>query len=60
MMNDITWWQSLAIVFAAAMVLWMLIGPWLSLFDLKHLIGIENELRKIREELVRQRRRDDG
>ena len=27
-MADLTWWQSFAIVFVVAIVLWGIVGPW--------------------------------
>lgn len=53
-MSELTTPQVIAIGVIAAMLLYGIVGPWLSLLDLSHLSGIESELRKIREVLERR------
>jgi len=55
-MPELTPLGSIAIIVIFTVVTLGLILPWLSLLDLKHLYGIESELRKIREALERRER----
>lgn len=57
-MPELTFVETIAISLIIGAAVLGLILPWLSLLDLKHLSGIESELRKIREEMERKRRQE--
>lgn len=63
---ELGFWDTVAIGVMACVLLYVTIGPWLAQLDLKHLSGIESELRGIKsvlreiKEEIKKGRQDDG